>query len=92
MGKTWTRNPLAISMWIIRCEAVDPLRQLHIDFADCLLMGCGVFGTRKGEPSYSITGKIQAYVQFQQPTPAGFKRVGLWPVEVLSWLIPPQPD
>jgi hypothetical protein len=53
-------------------------------------MGYYVFGTQKGEPSYSITGKVQAYVQFQQPTPKGFERLGLWPAEALQWLIPPK--
>ncbi len=84
-------NASSSSTGIIRCEALDA-RQLHLDFENCSLMGYGVFGTRSGgEPSYSITGKMQAYVQYEQPTPKGFERLGLWPTEMLSWIIPPQP-
>jgi hypothetical protein len=82
-------NAVSSSTGIIRCEALDA-KQLHLDFENSLLMGYGLFGTRKGEPSYTITGKLQAYVQFQQPTPKGFERLGLWPAEVLQWLVPPE--
>jgi hypothetical protein len=83
-------NTLSPSTGIIRCEAFDA-KQLHIDFENCFLMGYGVFGTRTGvDPSYSIRGKVQAYTQFQQPTPKGFERLELWPVEALNWLVPPQ--
>jgi hypothetical protein len=82
-------NAASPSTGIIRCEALDA-KQLHIDFENCLLMGYGVFGSRKGEPSYGVNGKVRAYVQFQQPTPKGFERLGLWPAESLQWLVPPE--
>ena len=47
-------------------------------------------GTALGDPSYSITGKVQVYVQFEQPTPKDFERLGLWPVELFSRLAPPR--
>lgn len=83
---------------IICCD-IDG-RYLHVDLEDCVLMGYTVFGkssrqshkvqgTGTTAPSYSLQGKVQAYVQFQQPLPPGFQRLGLWPVEVFSQLAPP---
>jgi hypothetical protein len=84
---------------IICCD-IDG-KYLHVDLEDSILMGYKVFGksskeshkvqgTASGDPSYTIKGKVQAYVQFQQPLPAGFERLGLWPVEVFEQLAPPR--
>lgn len=32
-------------------------------------MGCKIFGSGKGEISYTTRGDVKAYVQFQQPIP-----------------------
>ncbi|MBN2295145.1 MAG: hypothetical protein JXM70_22135 [Pirellulales bacterium] len=78
------------SSGIICCGCKDG-KQLHIDFEDCSLMGFKVFGTRAGQVSYTTKGDVEAYVQFAQPTPKGFKRLGLWPVELIKSLSPPEP-
>ncbi len=77
-------------------------KYLHLDFEDCTLMGFKVFGksselTHKargvgtGDPSYSLKGNVRAYVQYEQPVPKGFQRLGLWPVEVFDRIAPPNP-
>lgn len=84
---------------IICCD-IDG-KYLHVDFEDCLLMGYKVFGKSSSashkvegsgttDPSYTLKGKVQVYVQFQQPTPEGFERLGLWPVETFNCIAPPQ--
>ena len=64
--------------------------QLHVDLEDCTLMGCRVFGAGEGEVSYATKGNVRAYVQFQQPSPAGIERLGLWPAEVFAQAAPPK--
>lgn len=64
---------------------------LHVDLEDCLLMGYKVFGAGKAEVSYSTKGCVQAYVQFEQPVPAGFLRLGHWPAEIFRAIVPPEP-
>lgn len=84
---------------IICCD-IDG-KYLHVDFEDCILMGYKMFGksssqshkaqgTGTTDPSFTIKGKVQAYVQFQQPLPAGFERLGLWPVEAFNCIAPPR--
>ena len=51
---------------IICCAALEG-KQLHIDFEDCMLMGRRVFGTRSGEVSYTTKGKVQTFVEYEQP-------------------------
>lgn len=86
---------------IICCD-IDG-KYLHVDFENCTLMGFNVFGkssspTHKvqgvgtGDPSYSIKGEVRAYVQYEQPLPKGFQRLGLWPVEVFDRLSPPKAE
>ena len=77
------------SSGIICCGCKDG-KQLHVDFENSTLMGYKVFGTRSGEVSYTIQGKAQAYVQFQQAVPAGFEHLKLWPVEVFDSIQPPR--
>ena len=64
-------------------------RQLHVDLEDCVLMGYQVFGAGSGQIQYSVTGQVQAYVQFQQPVPAQFERLSRWPVSVFGSLQTP---
>ena len=80
------------STGIICSEVADP-QLAHVDLEDCTLMGYKVFGTegKEGEISYSTKGKVRAYVQFQQPVPEGFERLGLWPVEAFSRIRLPDP-
>ncbi len=61
---------------------------LHTDLEDCTLMGYKVFGAGKGEVGFSMKGKVQAYVQYRQPVPAGFERLRFWPVETFNQLVP----
>ena len=86
---------------IICCD-IDG-KYLHVDFEDCILMGYKVFGKSSllinktagsgtTDPSFTIKGKVQAYVHVQQPVPAGFERLGLWPVEVFDRIGPPKAD
>jgi hypothetical protein len=53
-------------------------------------MGWKVFGTRSGEVSYTTKGTVQAYVEYEQPVPKGFERLGLWPVQLFDNIAPPQ--
>lgn len=69
---------------------------LRVDLEDCTLMGYKVFGAGKGEVGFSVKGKVQAYVQYRQPVPAGFERMRFWPAEVFNEIAParfpaPQP-
>lgn len=72
----------------------------NVDLEDCILMGYRVFGrgsveankiagSGESDPSYSLKGKVSAYVHYRQPVPKGFERLGLWPVDVFSQLAPP---
>ncbi len=64
---------------------------LHVDLEDCTLMGCKILGAGQGDVSYTVKGDVKAYVQFQQPVPAGMHRLGSWPADVFATLLPPQP-
>jgi hypothetical protein len=65
-------------------------KQLHVDLEDCQMMGYKVFSTEGKNPiGYTVKGKVQAYVQFQQPVPAGMERLGQWPVELFGRIAPP---
>jgi hypothetical protein len=87
------------SSGIICCDTAG--KYLHLDFEDCTLMGYQLFGhstmkinnvadrTAEGEPSCSIKGKVQVYVQFEQSLPDGFERLGLWPVDAFAKIAPP---
>jgi len=66
-------------------------KQLHVDLEDCQMMGYKVFSTEGKSPiGYTLTGKVQAYVQFQQPLPDGIERLAQWPVESFARLAPPE--
>lgn len=80
------------SSGIICSDVADP-KYVHVDLEDCTLMGYKVFGTGKqtGAISHTTRGKVRAYVQFQQPLPKGFERLGLWPADTFDSLRPPEP-
>ncbi len=72
---------------------------LHVDLEDTILMGYKVFGSGGtqfncperpdgGPISYSVKGKVQAYVQFEQTVPEGIERLRYWPVEAFESLLP----
>ncbi len=66
-------------------------RQLHVDLENCRMMGYKVFSTEGKNPiGYTVKGKVQAYVQFQQPVPAGIERLARWPVELFAHAAPPE--
>ncbi len=65
---------------------------LHVDLEDCFCMGYKVFGARNNDMfTFTLKGKNRAYVQFQQPTPEGFERLALFPVEDFYGVAPPRP-
>ena len=77
-------------------QSVQEGKLLHVDLQDCTLMGYKVFGVTvekdtAGDIGYTTEGDVRAYVQFQQEVPAGFHRMGHWPVEVFQGLVPPAP-
>jgi hypothetical protein len=74
----------------IICCGLKTGKQLHVDLEDCALMGYKVFGTRSGQVSYTVRGKVTAYVQYRQPVPAGFERQRFWPVDVFAELMAPR--
>jgi len=40
--------------------------------------------------TYTVKGRVQAYVQYRQPVPKGFERLGLWPVDLFDRIAPPK--
>ena len=82
------------STGIICTENHSETGRLHADLEDCILAGYSVFTPGKDAEAVSCTtkGKVQAYVQFKQPVPEGFQRLGRWPVELFSQIAPPPPS
>jgi hypothetical protein len=80
------------STGIICTQGHSPTGRLHVDLEDCVLAGYSVFtpGEASEVVSYATQGKVQAYVQFKQPVPKGFERLGLWPAELFSRMAPPR--
>lgn len=66
-------------------------RFLHVDIEDSTLMGCKIFGAGKGDVSFTTTGDVKAYVQFQQDVPKGMHRLGHWPADVFQTILPTAP-
>jgi len=79
----------------IICTQQGPAQpgSLHVDLEDCILAGYSVFTPNAGPKvvTYTTKGKVQAYVQYRQPVPKGFERLGLWPVELFDRIAPPKP-
>ena len=84
----FSQPTISPSTGIICCDR-DP-KLLHVDLEDCILAGYTVFGTgtSKEKIAYTTRGKVQAYVQFQQPVPEGFERLGAWPTALFSTIAP----
>jgi hypothetical protein len=65
---------------------------LNVELEDCFCMGFKVFGAKDNDMfTYTLKGQNEAYVQFQQETPAGFERLALFPVDVFYGVAPPKP-
>jgi len=81
-----------LSTGIICTQGHAPTGRLHIDLEDCILAGYSVFTPGKDAEAVTFTtkGKVQAYVQFRQPMPAGIDRLELWPVELFDAIAPPK--
>ncbi len=62
---------------------------MHVDLEDCTLMGYKVFGAKEGEVTYTVTGSVRAYVQYEQAVPKGMIALGAWPVETFQSILPP---
>jgi len=66
-------------------------RFLHVDIEDSTLMGCKIFGAGKGDVSFTTTGDVKAYVQFNQIVPKGMHPLGHWPADVFQTILPAAP-
>ena len=77
---------------ILCTQGHSPTGRLHIDLEDCILAGYSVFtpGEEAKAATCSTKGKVQAYLQFKQPLPDGFQRLGLWPSDLFSQMAPPR--
>ena len=80
------------STGILCTQGHGPTGRLHVDLEDCILAGYSVFtsGAKSKAVSYTTKGKVQAYVQFKQPMPEGFQRLGLWPTDLFARMAPPR--
>jgi hypothetical protein len=80
------------STGILCTEKHQPTGRLHVDLEDCILAGYSVFtpGNDSKAISYTTKGTVQAYLQFKQPLPDGFQRLGLWPAELFAQIAPPR--
>jgi len=77
-------------------QSVQEGKYCHVELEDCTLMGFKVFGVTvdkdtAGDIAYTTRGDVRAYVQYQQPVPEGFHRLGHWPAEVFDAIAPPPP-
>ena len=79
------------STGILCTQGHSPKGRLHVDLEDCTLAGYSVLtpGDDAKAISLGLKGKVQAYVQFKQPVPAGFERIGVWPAELFARMAPP---
>jgi hypothetical protein len=80
------------STGILCTQGHSPTGRLHVDLEDCTLAGYSLFtsGSDGEAMSYTTIGAVQAYLQFRQPLPKGFKRLGTWPVDLFSAMAPPK--
>lgn len=79
------------STGILCTQGHKPGGRLHVDLEDCTLAGYSLFtpGDDASALTHSLRGTNRAYVQFKQSIPAGFERLGPWPVDLFSRLAPP---
>ncbi len=80
------------STGILCTQGHSPTGRMHLDLEDCVLAGYSVLTPGKAAEAFSCTikGNVRAYVQFKQPLPAGFERLGLWPAELFAQMAPPR--
>jgi len=80
------------STGILCTQGHSPTGRLHVDLEDCTLAGYSLFTSGEdGEAmSYTTKGEVQAYLQYKQSIPKGFKRMGTWPVDLFSEMAPPK--
>lgn len=80
------------STGIICTEHHAPTGRLHVDLEDCTLAGYSVLtpGPEGEVATVTTKGKVQAYVQYKLPVPAGFERLGLWPTDLFAKIAPPR--
>jgi len=85
------------STGVIATQGHAPGGSLHVDLEDCRLAGYSVFtpGDDGAAASCTLAGRNTVYLQFKQPTPEGFERVGAWPADLFAAIAPPaapEPD
>ena len=82
------------STGIICTQGHRQVGKLHVDLEDSILAGFSIFtnGEDGKAVTYTIKGKVQAYVQFKQTVPEGFERVNLWPVQLFDKMAIPMPE
>ena len=73
---------------ILCCDSGS--QKIRLDFEDSTLMGYSLFCQHSNGAAYTTKGKVRAYVQFEQTLPAGFERLGPWPVELFDRIAPPK--
>lgn len=79
------------STGIISTQNHHDTGRLHVDLENCTLAGYSVFtpGADSEAVTYTTTGTVEAYVQFKQDVPDGFRRLGLWPAALFAQIAPP---
>jgi len=79
------------STGVICTQGHAPGGSLHVDLEDCRLAGYSVLtpGPDGEATTFSTTGRNTAYLQFKQPTPEGFERIGTWPADLFAAIAPP---
>lgn len=82
------------STGVICTQGHAPGGSLHVDLEDCRLAGYSVLtpGPDGEATTLSTTGRNTAYLQFKQPTPEGFDRIGGWPADLFAAIAPPPVD
>jgi len=80
------------STGILCTQGHRPEGKLHVDLEDCTLAGYCLFtpGEAAKALTYTTKGTVEAYVQFKQSVPEGFKRIALWPTELFYQIAPPR--
>ncbi|WP_165224805.1 hypothetical protein [Aquisphaera insulae] len=82
------------STGILCTEHHGPKGKLHVDLENSTLAGYSLFtpGPEGAAATASLRGEVSAYVQFKQPVPPGWKRLGAWPGDLFARIAPPSPD
>lgn len=79
------------STGILCTQGHQPDGRLHVELEDCTLAGYALFtpGDDGKALTWSVRGRTRAYVQFKQEVPAGFERIGSWPIDLFAAIAPP---